>query len=232
MFHLPVSVEGHTFLPALFEANPVVLDFGMNRGRFAMAMAHDFGATVYGAEPVASLFAALPSHPRIKPHAVAVGGLDDRVTLFHHDGSDASLTADLHARPSASNEAVDVWSLRTFIERAAMDRADLLKVDIEGAECDLIDAASDMDLLRFGQIAVEFHDFLLPKLGLRVEATKVRLEHAGFRRINFSLNNGDVLFIRSDLIGRLDVTWLLLCKYAQGAFRIGNRWTATTRPTQ
>jgi FkbM family methyltransferase len=224
MLHSPIAVEGHTFLPSLFAANPVVLDFGMNRGGFARVLADDFGATVHGAEPVSSLFAALPPHPRIKPHAVALGGRNDKTLLFHHAGSDASLMADLHGGLSASSETVEVLSLREFIRRSDVDFADLLKVDIEGAECDMIDTSHDADLIRFGQITVEFHDFLDPRLGLRVEATKARLERAGFRRVNFSLNNGDVLFVRQDLINRTGIAWLLLCKYVQGALRAGQRW--------
>ena len=47
------------------------------------------------------------------------------------------------------------------------------------------------------KITVEFHDFLRPEQAARVARAKRRLELAGFRRIEFSLDSTDVLFVRA-----------------------------------
>jgi len=57
------------------------------------------------------------------------------------------------------------------------------------------------DLVRNTQFTVEFHDFIHPEeLDGRVERVKRRLVSIGLRRINFSLDNTDVLFINRNLV--------------------------------
>lgn len=216
---MPAVVEGHTFLPVLFNEQPAVLDFGMNNGNFAMTMIRRFGASVVGAEPSSKLFNSIPSHTMLQAKNVALGGSDGTAQLELYTQRCASLHSGANDI-SEGSETVTVWSLRTFLDRCAVESADLLKIDIEGAECDLLEAASDTDLLRFGQITVEFHDFMMPSLSGRVEAIKTRLASSGFVRINFSLNNGDVLFVRRDLLSPAHALMLRgPYKYAMGAVR-------------
>jgi len=216
---LPAVVENHTFLPGYFRERPVVLDFGLNQGNFAMTVISRYGARVLGAEPSSELFAALPRNPMLSAQNVAIGGSDGPALLGLYRERCASLCAGAN---DASNgaETVMVWSLRTFLERTGVETVDLLKVDIEGAECDLLESALSDDLLRCGQITVEFHDFMIAALGPRVEAAKLRVASAGFHRINFSLNNGDVLFVRRDLMPAAGALFLKgPVKYAMGAAR-------------
>ena len=105
-------------------------------------------------------------------------------------------------------EAVTVWSLGRFLAEAGLQAADLLKVDIEGAELDLFEAATVAELRCFRQITVEFHDFLWPEQAIRVDRAKRRLVLAGFRRIDFSLDSSEVLFVRADSLSWPAWLWL------------------------
>ena len=57
---------------------------------------------------------------------------------------------------------------------------DLLKVDIEGAEIALIDAADDATLRRCCQMTIEFHDFMDPDQAVNVKRQLDRFESLGF----------------------------------------------------
>ena len=75
-------------------------------------------------------------------------------------------------------------------------------------ELDLFEAATDVELRRFRRITVEFHDFLWPEQAARVARAKRRLELAGFRRIDFSLDSTDVLFVHAGSLSCPAWLWL------------------------
>ena len=95
-------------------------------------------------------------------------------------------------------------------------------MDIEGAEMEILETAPAELLRRARQITVEFHDFLYPELLPRVKAIQRRLAAAGFYVINFSqFTNGDVLFVRRDLISYPQYLFLKYpVKYGRGVRRL------------
>ena len=101
-----------------------------------------------------------------------------------------------------------LWTLARLRREAGFDQADLLKLDIEGAELDVFEGAAADELRRFRQITVEFHDFVWPEQAVRVGRAMALMEAAGFRRINFSRDNTDVLFVRRDLLAWPAWLWL------------------------
>lgn len=203
-------VCGHSFLPGLLGTGPTVLDAGMNRGEFSRAMMDAHDATVFAVEPSRQLFDAAPppDSPRLHVWQVALGGRDGRASLHVCKDHDATLLDAPRFGRKVREEVVTVWSLGRFLAETGLQTADLLKVDIEGMELDLFEAATDVELRRFRQITVEFHDFLWPEQAARVARAKRRLEGAGFRRIDFSLDSTDVLFVRADSLSWPAWFWL------------------------
>jgi hypothetical protein len=61
-------------------------------------------------------------------------------------------------------------------------KVDLLKLDVEGAELEIIEGASQMDWGRVRRIALEFHNFIRSDTGLRV-ANALRAH--GYDQIDF-----------------------------------------------
>ena len=176
-------VCGHSFLPGLFGGEPVVLDAGFNRGEFSRAMMDIYDATAFAVEPSRRLFDARPVCPRLHVWQVALGGREGRTALHVYKDRDATLLDAVTFGEKIREEVVTVWTLGTFLAETGLQTADLLKVDIEGMELDLFEAATDVELRRFRQITVEFHDFLWPEQTARVARVKRRLGLAGFRRI-------------------------------------------------
>jgi FkbM family methyltransferase len=186
----------HTFVSSLLSSRSVVVDLGANRGEFAHGIIDRFGCQVCAAEPLASLQEKIEPSANLKLFRVAIGSEDGTAQLHVFRSRDASVFGSRGAKDTLKGEEeVEVVSVRTFLSRAAVEQVDLMKVDIEGAELTMLEAASEALLHRIGQITVEFHDFIYPELKSRVEAVKKRLEAIGFWRINFSLDNTDVLFL-------------------------------------
>lgn len=211
----PDTVDVHTYLPGLFREQPNIVDFGLSDGRFAMHAVEQYGARVWAAEPSPSLYEDRPRHPALHVENVAIGGTEKAAELVLHRDHCHSLFVQ-GADADTPRHSVQVWSLRKFLSTFEIDVVDLLKVDIEGAECEMFAAASDEDLQRCAQITVEFHDFMMEELAAPVAKTMTRIESAGFTRVNFSLNNGDVLFLRNDLANPL------LLAFLRGPYRYGS----------
>ena len=133
-----------------------------------------------------------------KLYRVALGKQNGSASLRVYGSRCASLMGARKNDETMDQEEVEVVDLHTFMLRAGLSRVDVMKVDVEGAELDVFESALESDLRLIGQISVEFHDFIYPKLRPRVEAVKLRLCAMGFWMINFSLDNTDVLFINRE----------------------------------
>lgn len=206
--------EKHSFI-ADFDHNSVVVDLGANHGDFATHMIAAYGCRVYGVEPVPFLAAQMPTHERFHLREAAVGPEDGSVMLSINPGQCASVG---FARADAELVEVTSVTLETLFEDWGLGLVDLLKVDIEGSELAVFEKASDEVLRRCRQITVEFHDFLDPALAPGVQRSIERLESLGFERINFSLDNTDVLFTQTGL-GSSKPYVLARFKYMRGLRR-------------
>lgn len=194
----------HAFLSGPIQPESVVWDFGANQGEFCLAVSHKYGCRVLAAEPVPELAEALAGRSQqvtVLPNAV--GGADATVT-FDYDlmkdktGSMLGLEVVgglLNESATLKRVSVKMMSLATLFAHTGAARVNLLKLDIEGAELDLLlDSPAEL-LQRCDQITVEFHDYWYPELGERTERAKARLRSLGFHMIRFTPNNKDVLFV-------------------------------------
>jgi FkbM family methyltransferase len=129
-------------------------------------------------------------------HPYALGNQDGTTAFFAHKNPDwisHSVLQTSHTTDQAIE--VPVRRLTTLMEMLGHDRIDLLKLDIEGAEYDVID---DLVAARIpiGQLLVEFHHRFD---GLHPECTRraVRaLNDAGFRSFHVSPNGEEYSFVR------------------------------------
>lgn len=186
-------IESHSFLAERLASESVIVDLGTNRGLFAMAMIERYGCRVFGVEPVPALVAAMPRHDRFKLTEAAIAAQTGPMLLSVNPSSCASAT---FSEDGAEAVPVIGIMLRSLLQELGLTRVDLLKVDIEGAELGLFESCTEEDLSGVQQITVEFHDFIDAMLGPAVVACIARLESMGYRRITFSLDNTDVLFVR------------------------------------
>jgi FkbM family methyltransferase len=217
----------HTYLPDLLNVDSAVLDLGANRGEFSHGMISRFACKVFAVEPHSGLRANIEHAPRLTLVPVGVSGRSQRVRLLVFGNRCASLLHQKEGDVVDSEEEVEVLDFRSLLERIGAERIDLMKVDIEGAEVEMFDSASDSDLQRCIQITVEFHDFVYPEQGARVELIKRRMRALGFWVINFSLDNTDVLFVNAAASGVARLQYIKLkyiTKYLQGIPRRFRAW--------
>ncbi len=206
-----VEFQSHTFYGPALGPDSIVADLGASTAGFSQAIASRFGARCFAAEPLPDNFRLIAAHPLIKAFPVALSGADGRVALGVRDGVHTSASFQSFASLTERDRIeVDSVTLEGFVRLAGVPGFDLVKLDIEGAEFGVFDAARDETLRAIGQITVEFHDFLDPTLEPKVHAIIRRLKSLGFAALRFTRHHhGDMLFLnrRHIDVGEADLLW-------------------------
>lgn len=90
---------------------------------------------------------------------------------------------------------VESISLENLPRCLKLEKIEYIKLDIEGAEYDLIDKLKKGDLDKYNQIFIEFHHHALPQYSQKDTLDRVKkIESLGFK--SFSVDNHDFLFYR------------------------------------
>jgi FkbM family methyltransferase len=184
----------HTFIDSLLDARSVVVDLGANQGSFSKELIAATHCAVYAVEPVSSLFDQIPELPELKRFNLAIASANGPVPLNHSQDRCASLYRRVEGA-GVSTTLVSGITFDNFLEQNDLREIDLLKIDIEGAECALFSNFAQNRYPDVGQITVEFHDFMYPELHASVGAIKRQIVSHGFYCIPFSLDNTDILFV-------------------------------------
>ena len=223
------EIQGHTFfLPAL-GPDSIVLDLGASCGEFALEMQAMTCCDCYCAEASPSAFQVLEQHKTIETVLVAITGVDGPTSVYVGgcEGDKYWVMTQAGVVDNKSAQDVPGVTLKSFMAKCGIETADLIKVDIEGAELNMFEACSDELLSRVGQFSVEFHDFIDPSMLPRVQAIIQRLERFGFEAIVMTRNaHGGVLFFNRALlgIGAWDLFYMRSVeKYRRGLKRMFSR---------
>lgn len=178
----------------------IAIDCGANLGAITRILAAS-GAEVHAFEPNPDAFAhlarAVAGQPNVHLHPQAVLDRPGRLTLHLHMNyarnperfsSGSSLLAEKRNVDAQRGIEVEVIDLVDFIAR--LDRpVALLKIDVEGAEYDILHAILDRGLIgRIGKIFVETHAHAIPSLRETDARLRARIAQQG-------------------LAGKIDLTW-------------------------
>lgn len=180
-----------SYLPAWFyspKPQDVVLDCGANMGMFAIRLAVSApGITVHCFEPAAAARSRLHAniaanslfgHTSIHPFAIA--GHCGSVALYHTWASGHRSIFHYDRVLSGHAEECECVDLNRAVEICNSDRIDLLKIDVEGAEIEILEPASFETLSAVKRIVVEYHDHIRPDSSRRVLQ---RLKGCNFEKI-------------------------------------------------
>jgi FkbM family methyltransferase len=128
----------------------VVLDVGANAGHWATD-ARDIlkPSALYSFEPSSAAYARLSQVSGIIALNMALGREAGRQTLHSSEpgatiGSLLELRDPMRPFTGESDEQVEVGTIDRFCEERQIERIDLLKIDVEGAELAVLQGASDM----------------------------------------------------------------------------------------
>ena len=220
---------GHTFyLPALGPGS-IVLDLGASTAAFSIGVNKLSGCLCHCVEAAPRNFKAIEETKQIQKYFAAMCGSNEPVLFYiiddeFHWGSlgvpAGSKVVEHHRVPGKT--------LEQLIHELELEKIDLLKVDIEGAEIDMFDSASDATLKKISQITVEFHDFMNPGQHEDVRRQIHRFENLGFDCVVMTRrHHGDVWMVNRKALG-LSVAKLIFfkgfIKYARGIRRMLRRF--------
>ena len=189
------SVRGHHIWPAPLTKDSVVVDAGAHRGEFSAEIIRRFGCQCHLVEANPKLVETLIVAGAKSITPAALDAHDGRGML--HVSGNPEATGLFDAGSATTSVEVETISLATLMQRLGIAKVDILKLDIEGAEFDLIASTPDQILQRINQITVEFHDFKPAFRGRGLfENARVRLQAIGFDCCNMAFRtHGDVLFL-------------------------------------
>jgi FkbM family methyltransferase len=217
----------HTVLKSAVAENGVVFDCGANRGEFGRRCRDALDARVYAFEADPSLAAALPNEKRFESFNYAITAIDGTLTLSRTTAGSTSTTGFLaHAFQTSDTFTVPSRSLDSLCRELGIDYIDVLKLDIEGAELEVLEQLPPERAARIGQITCEFHDFVDRNQLPRIRAVIARLRSLGFYVIPFSVwTYGDVLCVNTQLVSLspLDKLRMQTFKIRAGIARVISR---------
>lgn len=155
-----------------------VIDVGAHVGAFSVRVA-TIARRVLSYEPFPASHDLLVENTRRFPHVTvfrqAVAGRRAAAPLFI--GNDPCNNSLVRGLAGDSTITVDAVTLADVFEQHRVDRCDLLKLDVEGAEYDILQGATDDVLRRVRRIVLEYH----PVEGASAERLAGHLSHSGFR---------------------------------------------------
>lgn len=192
-----VTVNEHTFFPSKLSKNPIVVDLGCSEGGFYKNFKRQFE---YGkfigieANPInyekikgfnddntIMVNSAICSEDRTdKDISFVVATNDGTIGSFVFDESSIAL-----ANPNNEIKRFTVPTIKIseIFEKYNLDKIDILKVDVEGAEWEVLESLDNSLLDKIGQISVEFHDFIDPSKKDRTKEVVEKLKAYGFNAI-------------------------------------------------
>jgi FkbM family methyltransferase len=184
----------HTFFTSGLNAGSVIIDAGSNNGNFSRGCMDLFGCVPYALEANPESAARIIG-PRVFPYAL--GAKSTEFEFFIGPNSEACSM--FRIPEHTTSITVKAVSLKDFLHEQHLKRVDLLKVDIEGAELDVLSGLASMD--NIVQASVEFHDFMFPDQAQKVDTVIAHMTALGFDCYNFtSPIREDVLFVNPQLL--------------------------------
>ncbi len=138
----------------------VALDLGAYVGGWSKRMAERYGCTIYAFEPspgpAAKAAADLEAFPKVTVLPFALGAADHTAQLAR-DGPGSSLFG---GKGQYGHVEVHVRDIVEVLDELGIERVDVLKVNIEGAEYDLLDRLAEARWFpRVRTLSVQFHEW-------------------------------------------------------------------------
>lgn len=160
-----------------------VLDIGANVGLWTKYILSRNARKVYSFEPNKKALDHLRYGVRNESNVTIVekAVYKEDATLKFYINEENSLTSSVLPESGHSpSYDVDAISLENAINLTGEDKIDLVKIDIEGAEFDIIENLPQHVFDRIDSFLIEYHDFYFTEGMAKVDALESQLESAGY----------------------------------------------------
>lgn len=191
-----IFLETCYFTPSFYKPNPshTVLDIGANIGFFAMYLQSQApGIRIHCFEPGDDARARLELNVKanrlessVSIYPVAVFNTEATVELKQATlSAHRSLFASQYVEQERSS-VVQAIPLQKAMELAGAKTVDLLKIDVEGAEIEIVEGAAPSCWERIERVVVEYHDALRPGCKERVSRQLTAMGYRGLHSFETS----------------------------------------------
>jgi len=194
------SYGGWNIVTKNINSNSIVYSFGVGEdASFDLALINEFGLTVHAFDPTPKSIDWVKTQnfpDRFVMHEYGLAAIDGEV-LFNPPQNPKHVSHTLLDRPATNVKAIPVHvkKLRTIMDALEHSQIDILKMDIEGAEYEVINDIVESKI-RPKQLLVEFHH-RFPGVGITTSKkaiNKIRL--IGYQLFSVSPSNQEFGFIR------------------------------------
>ncbi len=203
--NIPVIKDGGWwFTPEGLNSGSIVYSLGVGDDiDFDLSVIEKYGVTVHAFDPTPSSIDMLDGRDlpqRFEFHPWAVSATDGSLTFYPRlkkDGTKSNIMYTMIAEEETIDDAIEVpaYSLSTISEKLGHQQIDLMKMDIEGAEYEVLDGLLASPI-KPTQLLVEFHH-RFPGIGLEKTADVIeRLRTAGYKVFAISEIGREVSFLR------------------------------------
>lgn len=194
---------GWLFYPDTLSSESVVYSFGVGEDiDFDLILIDQFDLAVHAFDPTPSTVNWLSAQSGIPEkfdfHPWAVTNSDGVITLYPRvrGNKQSKVMYTLIAEEGVADSGVDVpaFTIGTIMTKLGHDHIDLMKIDIEGAEYDVLDNLLD-NSIKPKQLLVEFHH-RIPGIGPKKTARLIRrLRETGYRLFAISETGRELSFL-------------------------------------
>ena len=196
--------EPNYIFKGTFDSKSVVIDVGCaDDADFSLFMIKKFSSKCYGVDPTRKHSKSLQSLEKVHQgkfvHIPFAVSSDSGYIQFHESDhfTSGSLDSD-HLnmkRDKSISYDVKTITLPELLDHIKIKSVDFIKLDLEGAEYQLVNALKKNDLRGYNQIFIEFHHHSFEKYTKQDTFDSVKiLEGLGF--YSFSVDNHNYLFYR------------------------------------
>ncbi len=192
----------HTVCLDRLDEHSVVYSFGLGEDiSFDLELIAKTGAKVHGFDPTPRSIAWVKAQALPQRFVLAEYGLaaHDGVVRFHAPADPTHISHSLldERATSTGTIEVEVKRLATIMRELGHTRIDVLKIDIEGAEYDVLDQLLE-ERTPVGQLLIEFHHQFASIPAQRTVDTLARLHAAGYDVFHVAENLREFSLLRSE----------------------------------
>ncbi len=206
---IPVDSFGNenaswTFYPEVLNEKSIVYSFGVGDDiSFDLCLINKFDVQIYAFDPTPKSVDWLASQNITRQfvfHPIGLADFEGKAK-FNPPKNPDHISATMVSRPETQDMAykVEVKTLKKIMQELGHRHIDLLKMDIEGAEYQVIDDMQSKNI-KPGQILIEFHH-RFKNIGAKKTLNAVKqLRNMGYLVFYISKTGEEISFIQADLI--------------------------------
>ena len=201
---LAFGAPNYVFAPRI-QSGDVVVDVGCAHSpELALLAMESFGATVFAVDPTKkhapALLALQERHaPRFTHVDLAVAAKPGQITFHESASNDSGSILDDHVNVKTDSTrayAVRCVTPAQLLSEIGAERVALMKLDLEGAEFDLLLGSDAAEFAAIDQVFVEFHHLQVDRFSF-ADTKRCIQRMEGFGYESFSADGVNYLFYRA-----------------------------------